>query len=226
MSAVSSAVPTMRAAAVISSVNVKAYRVVSTAVPPHLTFIDVFARLSVGGEHSVVVVSITALAVVPAGQVDTSGSTVTLHKPIGALVDVCLTSLPGEALLADTGIWSDTGASVETLAFTQCSAESSVTDVPRFTGATVSANSVEAKSVFVTGIQSTHTLIVLCAGVIINTDEASVTDAHKRAWCVHTDGVLPAVVFPLRTLVDILAVGAVVPERVVSFFTATASSCF
>lgn len=45
--------------------------------------------------------------------------------------------------------------------FALTSADGPVTDVPWFTGATVSANRIEAKSVFVTGIQSTHTLIVL-----------------------------------------------------------------
>lgn len=35
-------------------------------------------------------VTITALAVVPSWQVDTSGPAVTLHEPVGALVYVCL----------------------------------------------------------------------------------------------------------------------------------------
>lgn len=43
MGAVTRAVPTVRTAAVITSVNVKAHGVISTAVPPHLTFINVFA---------------------------------------------------------------------------------------------------------------------------------------------------------------------------------------
>lgn len=171
-------------------------------------------------------VAIATLAVIPARKVDASGSTVTLHKSIGALVDVCLTSLSSEALLADAGIWRDAGASVETLALTQRSADSSITDEPWFTGAAVSSNRIEAKSVFVTGIQSMHTLIVLRARVIINPDIASVADTHKRAWCVHTHCVLSAVVFPLCTLIDILTVGVVVPERMVSFFTAAESSCF
>lgn len=45
--------------------------------------------------------------------------------------------------------------------FALTSADGPVTDVPWFTGATVSANRIEAKSVFITGIQSTHTLIML-----------------------------------------------------------------
>lgn len=42
MGAVARAVPTVRTAAVITSVHVKAHGVISTAVPPHLTFINVY----------------------------------------------------------------------------------------------------------------------------------------------------------------------------------------
>lgn len=45
--------------------------------------------------------------------------------------------------------------------------------------------------------------VLTCAGVIINADIAAVADTHKGAGCVHTHCVLPAVVFPLRTLIDI-----------------------
>ncbi len=47
------------------------------------------------------------------------------------------------------------------------------------------------------------TSLLTCAGVIINPDIAGVADTHKGAGCVHTHRVLPAVVFPLRTLIDI-----------------------
>lgn len=42
MGAVARAVPTVRTAAVITSIHVKAHGVISTAVSPHLTFINVF----------------------------------------------------------------------------------------------------------------------------------------------------------------------------------------
>lgn len=48
-----------------------------------------YTRLPVGGEEAVVMVAVAALAVVPAGQVDTSGFTVTLHKAICALINIC-----------------------------------------------------------------------------------------------------------------------------------------
>lgn len=47
------------------------------------------------------------------------------------------------------------------------------------------------------------TSLLTCAGVIINPDIAGVADTHKGAGCVHTHRVLPAVVFPLRTLINI-----------------------
>lgn len=47
------------------------------------------------------------------------------------------------------------------------------------------------------------TSLLTCARVIINPDIAGVADTHKGAGCVHTYRVLSAVVFPLRTLIDI-----------------------
>ena len=46
-----------------------------------------------------------------------------------------------------------------------------------------------------------------CTGVVIDPDVARVADAHEGAGCVHTHGVLPAVVFPLGALVDIWTEG-------------------
>lgn len=42
--AVSRAVPTVRTAAVVTSVHIKAHGVISTAVPPRLTFINVYQQ--------------------------------------------------------------------------------------------------------------------------------------------------------------------------------------
>lgn len=47
-----------------------------------------YTRFPIGGKQAVVMVAITALTMVPAGQVDTSGFTVTLDKAICALVNI------------------------------------------------------------------------------------------------------------------------------------------
>lgn len=49
-----------------------------------------FAGLAAGRKQPAVVVAVSALAVVPAGQVDAAGTAVTLDEALGALVDVCV----------------------------------------------------------------------------------------------------------------------------------------
>lgn len=48
-----------------------------------------FTRLSIDGEHPVVMVAIPTLTVVPTWQVDTGGSAVALNQTCGALIDIC-----------------------------------------------------------------------------------------------------------------------------------------
>lgn len=47
-----------------------------------------YTGFPIGGKQAVVMVAITTLAVVPAGQVDTSGFAVTLNKAICTLIDI------------------------------------------------------------------------------------------------------------------------------------------
>lgn len=42
-----------------------------------------------------------------------------------------------------------------------------------------------------------------CAGIVIDPDVARMADAHEGAGGVNTHGVLPAVVLPFSTLVNI-----------------------
>lgn len=79
---VSGAVVAVGTATVIASLQVKTHCIIGTGVPTRLTFIYIDTRLPIGREQAVVMVPITALAVVPAGQVDTSGFTITLDKAI------------------------------------------------------------------------------------------------------------------------------------------------
>lgn len=65
MDTVSGAVVSVGTAAVVSAVEVKAHRVVGARAASRTTLVDVFTRLSVGGEHLVVMVTITAFAVIP-----------------------------------------------------------------------------------------------------------------------------------------------------------------
>jgi hypothetical protein len=64
----------------------------------------------------------------------------------------------------------------------------------------------EASTVWVSG-SSYKTVCqkkeLTCAGVVIDPDVSPVTDAHEGSGGVDTHSVLPAVVLPLRTLVDI-----------------------
>lgn len=47
-----------------------------------------YARFPTGGKQAVVMVAVTALTVVPAGQVDTSGFTITLDKAARTLINI------------------------------------------------------------------------------------------------------------------------------------------
>lgn len=47
-----------------------------------------YTRLPVSGKQAVVMVAIAALTVVPAGQVDTSGFTITLDKAVCTLINI------------------------------------------------------------------------------------------------------------------------------------------
>lgn len=100
MDTVTGAVVAVRAPAVVASVQVEAHGVVGTGVPPRFAFINIYARFPTGGKQAVVMVAVTALTVVPAGQVDTSGFTITLDKAVRTLVNIRLASLPRESLLA------------------------------------------------------------------------------------------------------------------------------
>lgn len=66
LDAVSGAVVSVRAAAVVASVQIEADRVVSAGAAARPALIDVFAGLSVGGVHLVVMVTVPTLAVIPA----------------------------------------------------------------------------------------------------------------------------------------------------------------
>lgn len=50
-----------------------------------------FTRFSTWCKHPIVMVAISALTVVPSGQVNAIGTAVTLNKAVRALIDVCLT---------------------------------------------------------------------------------------------------------------------------------------
>lgn len=53
-------------------------------------------------------------------------------------------------------------------------------------------------------VQLNHVFLFLTgAGIVINADVSCVANAHKRSRGVHTHSVLSAVMFPLRTLIDI-----------------------
>lgn len=129
---------------VIATVQVEANGVVGTAVPPSATLVNVFARLSPWCKHPVVVVAVSALAVVPSGQVNAAGTTVALHEAIGALVDVCLTAGSSEALWACTHIGSNAGPSVSTAIFAESFAYGSISSVARLADTVVSSNRVKA----------------------------------------------------------------------------------
>lgn len=66
MDTVTGAVVTVGTAAVVSAVKVKTRGVVGARAASRAALVDVFTRLSVGGENLVVMVTITAFAVIPA----------------------------------------------------------------------------------------------------------------------------------------------------------------
>lgn len=102
MDTVTGAVVAVGAPTVIASLQVEADCVVGTGVPSCLAFINIYTRFPIGGKQTVVMVAITALTVVPAGQVDTSGFTIALDKAVRTLINICFTSLPSKSLLANT----------------------------------------------------------------------------------------------------------------------------
>lgn len=167
-------------------------------------------------------VAVPTLTVVPARQVNTDGSAVTLHEAIGTLINVCLTSLPSEPLLTDTGVRVYTGSSVLAQTITQSSADCPVAYIAWFTGAAVAPHRVETDGILITAVKTCRTLITLCAGIVIDPDVSSVADAHEGSWSIDTHGVLSAVVLSLSTLINISTVRAVIPQGAVAIFTAAA----
>lgn len=152
MDTVAGTVVSVGAATVVASLQVETHGVVATGVPARFAFVHVYARLPIRREQAVVVVAITTLAVVPAGQVDADGFTVTLHKTIRALINVCLTPLPCEALLADTAVRRHAGSSVLTQSVTHSFAHGTVPGVAWFTGAAVAPHGVETEGILVTAV--------------------------------------------------------------------------
>lgn len=155
-------------------------------------------------------IAVTTFAVVPARQVDTDSFAITLHKAIGTLINICLAPLSSEALLADTGVGGRAGPSIQTQAITHSFAHSAIAGEAWPTGAAMPPHHVEAESILITAVEATLTLIMLCAGVVIDPDVTSEADTHEGAWRVHTHRIFPAVVFTLRTLINIFTVCIVI----------------
>lgn len=162
MGAVPGTVLPVRTSAIISTVQVKANGVVGAAVPAGPTLIDIFARFSAGGKHSIVMVAISALTVVPSRQVDAVSTAVTLNEAIRALINVCFTAGPGEALWAGTHISSNTSSSVPAAISAKCFAHGSIPRIAWFANTVVSSNSVEAQGIFITVVLICDALIMFC----------------------------------------------------------------
>lgn len=144
MDAVPCAVLSMRASAIIATIQVKANGIIGTAVPPSPTLIDIFTRFSTWWKHPIVMVAISALTVVPSRQVNAVGTTVTLNKAIRALIYVRFTAGPSEALRAGTHISGNTSSSVPTAVLAKCFARGSIPCIAWFANTVVSSNSIEA----------------------------------------------------------------------------------
>lgn len=149
---------------------------------------------------------------------------VALHQTFGALVDIRLAVLPAEALRTHADVWRHARAAVQTASVTQGSAGGPVARISGFARAAVTADGVETKSVLIAVVLPGRTLVVLCAGVIVNADKSSVTDAHEGSERVHTLRVLMTVMSPLGTLVDIFAVRAVLTQGTEAVLAAAAGS--
>lgn len=86
----------------------------------------------------------------------------------------------------------------------------------------MSPHRIETEGILGAAVQSAHTLIMLRAAVVIDPDVARVADTHEGAGGVDTHGVLPAVVLPFCTLIDIFTVCVVVSERAEAVLAAAA----
>lgn len=221
MEAVPRAVLPVRAPAVVSTIQVKANGVVGTAVPARPALIDIFAGLAAGRKQPAVVVAVSALAVVPAGQIDAAGTAVTLDEALGALVDVCLTAGPGEALRAGTHISCNTSASVPTAIFAKRFARSSVPCVAWLAHTVVPSNGIEAQSILITAMLVCDTLIMFCTRIVVDPDVPGFADAHEGPRGVDAHRVLAAVMAPFSALVDVFTVRIVLSECPETISTAT-----
>ena len=210
--AVPCAVLSMGTPAIVATVQVEANGVIGTAVPPSPTFINIFTGFSTWRKHPIVMVAISALTVVPPRQVNAVGTAVTLNKALRALINVCLTAGSGEALWASTDIGSNAGTSVSAAVFAESFARGSIPSVARLADAVVTSNGVKAQSVLVTVVLVCEALVMFRTRVIVDSDVPCLADTQERARCVHTHGVLTAVMAPLCTLVNVFTVGIVLPE--------------
>lgn len=130
--------------AVIATVQVEANGVIGTAVSSSSTFVNIFTGFSTWCKHPIVMVTISALTVVPSRQVNAVGTAVTLNKALRAFIDVCLTAGSSEALWARTHVGSNAGTSISTAIFAESFAYGSIPSVARLADAVVSSNSVKA----------------------------------------------------------------------------------
>lgn len=108
-------------------------------------------------------VAISALAVVPAGQVNAASTAVALNKAIRALINVSFTAGPSEALWAGTHIGSNAGSSVPAPVFAKCFADGAISREPWLADAVVPAHGVEAERILIAVVLVGYTFVMLCA---------------------------------------------------------------
>lgn len=165
-------------------------------------------------------VAISALTVVPSRQVNAVSTAVTLNKAIRALINVCFTAGPSEALWAGTHISGNTGSSIPTAIFAKCFAHGSIPRIAWLANAVVSSNSIEAQSIFITVVLICDALIMFCTRIVINSDVSSFADAHERTRGVDTHRILTAVMAPFSTLINVFTVGIVLSKSPKTIATA------
>lgn len=86
-------------------------------------------------------------------------------------------------------------------------------------------NHVKTQGILVTIVEPAETLVMFCAGIVVDPDVTCVADAHEGAGGVNTHGVLSAVVLPFSTLINIFTIGVIISQWTETILTNTAVSC-